>query len=239
MKSPIDFVLQAPVFSPVRVAALSVVSRALARRNIAMVPANTEPYRLEAFRLIRQTRQETSMVLLDPEAYSIYSAAKRTAKVPGDIAEVGVYKGGSARLICEVKGKRKLHLFDTFEGLPGNCTPWDGEFGSGGFAASFEQVSGYLSRFPEVHFYKGFFPQTASGLEELRFSFVHLDVDLYQSTKDSLEWFYPRLNRGGVLVSHDYVNAEGVRKAFDEFFDDKPECLMELAGGTQVAFVKL
>ena len=50
------------------------------------------------------------------------------------------------------------------------------------------------------------------------FSFVHLDVDLYQSTKDGLAWFYPRLNRGGILISHDYSNADGVRKAFDEFF---------------------
>jgi hypothetical protein len=72
----------------------------------------------------------------------------------------------------------------------------------------------------------------------LSFSFVHLDVDLYQSTLSGLEWFYPRLNRGGVLISHDYTIAKGVRKAFDEFFIDKPECLIELSG-SQVAFVKL
>jgi predicted O-methyltransferase YrrM len=237
MKSPIDVVLNAPVFSPIRVAALSAVTKVLARRNISLVSANTEPYREDAYNLIRRTRQETSMVLLDPEAYSIYAAAVRTAKVPGDIAEVGVYKGGSARLICEVKGNRRLHLFDTFEGLP-ECTEWDPDFRAGGFAASFDQVSRYLARFPNVQFHRGFFPATAQGMESLRFSFVHLDVDLYQSTKDGLEWFYPRLNRGGILISHDYVNAEGVRKAFDEFFEDKPECLLELSG-TQVAFSKL
>lgn len=237
MRSPIDVVLNAPVFSPIRLAALSAVTKVLARRNIALVSANNEPYREEAFQLIRQTRQETSMVLLDPEAYSIYASARRTAKVPGDIAEVGVYKGGSARLICEVKGERALHLFDTFEGLP-ECSQWDPDFREGGFAASFDQVSRYLARFPNVHFHKGFFPETTRGLESRRFSFVHLDVDLYQSTKDALEWFYPRLNRGGILISHDYVNAEGVRKAFDEFLADKPECPLELAG-TQVAVVKL
>ena len=177
------------------------------------------------------------MVLLDPEAYAIYTAALRTAKVPGDIAEVGVYKGGSARLICEVKENRALHLFDTFEGLP-ECTEWDPDFRAGGFAAGFEQVSRYLAPFPNVHLHRGLFPETARGLEHLRFSFVHLDVDLYQSTRDGLEWFYPRMNRGGILISHDYVNAEGVRKAFDDFFADKPECLLELAG-TQVAFSKL
>ena len=237
MKSPIDVVLNAPVFSPIRLAALSVVTKALARRNIALTSANTEPYREEAYRLIQQTRQETSMVLLDLEAYAIYDTARRTAKVPGDIAEVGVYKGGSARLICQVKGERNLHLFDTFAGLP-RCSEWDPDFQEGGFASSFDQVSRYLARFPGVHFHQGMFPETTAGLDHLRFSFVHLDVDLYQSTKDGLAWFYPRLNRGGILISHDYSNAEGVRKAFDEFFADKPECLMELAG-TQVAFVKM
>ena len=177
------------------------------------------------------------MVLLDPEAYSVYASALRTAKIPGEIAEVGVYRGGSARLICEVKGDRSLHLFDTFAGLP-KCSQWDPDFRTGGFSASFEQVSTYLAPFPGVHFHQGLFPETARGLEQTRFSFVHLDVDLYQSTKDALEWFYPRLNRGGILISHDYANAEGVRKAFDDFFADKQECLIELAG-TQVSFAKL
>jgi hypothetical protein len=234
MKSPIDVVLNAPVLSPIRVAALSVVTKALARRNISLISANTEPYREEAYRLIRQTRQETSMVLLDPEAYTIYATARRTAKVPGDIAELGVYKGG---LICQVKGERNLHLFDTFAGLP-RCSEWDPDFREGGFASSIDQVSRYLARFPDVHLHQGMFPETTRGLDHLRFSFIHLDVDLYQSTKDGLAWFYPRLNRGGILISHDYASADGVRKAFDEFFADKPECLMELAG-TQVAFVKM
>jgi hypothetical protein len=214
-----------------------VVTKALARRNISLISANTEPYREEAYRLIRQTRQETSMVLLDPEAYTIYATARRTAKVPGDIAELGVYKGGSARLICQVKGERNLHLFDTFAGLP-RCSEWDPDFREGGFASSIDQVSRYLARFPDVHLHQGMFPETTKGLDHLRFSFIHLDVDLYQSTKDGLAWFYPRLNRGGILISHDYASADGVRKAFDEFFADKPECLMELAG-TQVAFVKM
>lgn len=222
MATALDFLLKSPLLSPIRVAALTVLMRALARRNMTLVSANNEPYRLDAYRLIRQTREETSMVLLDSEAYSIFATARGTAKVPGDIAEVGVYKGGSARLICEVKGDRSFHLFDTFEGLP-ETSQWDPDFKAGGFASSFEPVSSYLSRFPNLHFHRGFFPDTTRGLDDLRFSFVHLDVDLYQSSKDGLEWFYPRLNRGGVLISHDYVNADGVRKAFDEFFADKPE----------------
>jgi hypothetical protein len=54
-----------------------------------------------------------------------------------------------------------------------------------------------------------------------RFCFVHLDVDVYQSTLDGLEFFFPRLQTGGVLLSHDYnsVSCPGVRRAFDEYFN--------------------
>jgi hypothetical protein len=209
----------------------------LAEHNLAVVAADNDPYRSAAYDLIRRTRQETSLVLRDPEAYAIYSTARHTAKLPGDIAEVGVYRGGSARLISEVKGSRALHLFDTFAGLPKQGEV-DSKFRAGGFASSLDEVRKYLEPFPNVHFHQGLFPDSAQGLESLAFSFVHLDVDLYQSTVSGLEWFYPRLNRGAVLISHDYSDAEGVRRAFDEFFSKRPESLIELAG-SQVAFVKL
>jgi O-methyltransferase len=237
MASLLSFMIENPLLSPVRVAAWSVLTKILARKDLAIVALDNVPERAATYRLIRQTRQETSMVLLDSEAFSICAQVRGTAKVPGDIAEVGVYQGGSARLICEEKCERALHLFDTFDGLP-PASEWDPKFREGGFASSLEKVQDYLRPFPQVHFHKGLFPESARGLDGLRFSFVHLDVDLYQSTLSGLQWFYPRLNRGGVLISHDYTIARGVRKAFDEFFIDKPECLIELSG-SQVAFVKL
>jgi hypothetical protein len=79
-----------------------------------------DPQELQAFGLIRQIKEETQMLLTELEAYQIYAAVAKTAKVDGDIAEVGVYKGGSAKLICETTNK-PVHLFDTFEGLPDIC----------------------------------------------------------------------------------------------------------------------
>ena len=237
MPSLVDFLIETPLLSPIRLTAWSAITRILARKDLAIVPSDTLAERADTYRLIRQVRQETSMVLLDSEAYSICALVRRTAKVPGDIAEVGVYRGGSARLICEEKGPRGLHLFDTFEGLP-QVTEWDAKFRQGGFASSFDQVQKYLKPFPEVRFHKGMFPETAQHLGDLRFSFVHLDVDLYESTRSGLQWFYPRMSSGAVLVSHDYTIAAGVRKAIDEFMLDKPGCLIELSG-SQVAFVKL
>lgn len=67
------------------------------------------------------------------EAYQIHNAVVATRDVPGALAEVGVFRGGTARVICEAKGERTLHLFDTFEGLPEPGT-MDDQFREGEYA---------------------------------------------------------------------------------------------------------
>jgi O-methyltransferase len=201
----------------------------LAQRSMTAVPATENSYRAEDYALIRRVISETDTLLLRDEAYQVLSCARATGKVPGDIAEVGVYRGGSARLMCQVRGNRALHLFDTFEGLP-STDQLDARFGAGQYAASFEKVQNYLSAFPDVHIYKGLFPVTSGPIVDKRFSFVHLDADLYRPTHDSLEFFYSRVNAGGMFLIHDYLWAEGVRKAVREFFAPRPETILELAG---------
>ena len=193
------------------------------------VPAMENSYRAEDYALIRRIISETDMLLLQDEAYQLLSCARGTANTPGDIAEVGVYRGGSARLMCEVRKDRAIYLFDTFEGLP-TTDQVDSRFGAGQYAASFEKVQNYLVDFPNVHIYKGLFPATSGPIADKRFSFVHLDVDLYQPTRDSLEFFYSRVNPGGIFLIHDYLWAEGVRRAVEEFFCGRPEPILELAG---------
>jgi hypothetical protein len=194
----------------------------------------------KAFALqLKKIRAETELLIEDIEAYHIYMAVKRTQKVPGDIAEVGVYRGGSAKIICSAKGDKTLHLFDTFEGLPRvDEIDMVWPFYEGKFAASFEDVQNYLKNDPRVNFYKGIFPDTAGPVEDVRFSLVNLDVDCYESTKQALEFFYSRINAGGIILSHDYINAPGVRKAFDDFFETRPEPVLETAG-SQCLVVKV
>ncbi len=232
-----SFLLHNPLFSPVRVFGLRILTRVLAARNLTIVSAANEPERRTFYDLLKETRSKVDLVLQDGEAYSVYSGALETAKVPGVIAEVGVFRGGSACLISAAKGEREFHLFDTFEGLPDVSGEHDPDFRAGTFKGSLESVRLLLKDIPNISFHKGLFPGSASGLESLRFSFVHIDVDLYESTKSCLEWFYPRMAPGALLISHDFVNAAGVRKAFREFFIDKPEALIELSG-TQVAFIR-
>ena len=67
---------------------------------------------------IKQIKKDVDFAVFPYDAYLIYSTAKTQEKLDGDMAEVGVFQGGSAKLICEAKGERKFYLFDTFEGLP-------------------------------------------------------------------------------------------------------------------------
>jgi hypothetical protein len=199
-------------------------------RNHREVVYFGNPERAKAATRVREivTGWETQSMTV-PEAYTVRCAVLATAKVEGDIAEVGVFRGGSARVICEAKGDRALHLFDTFEGLPEPGSN-DSAFRKGQYQCSLESVQSFLLGFPNLYFYKGYFPGTGGPIKDRSFSFVHLDVDLYKSTLEALQFFYPRMNLGALLISHDYVEFPGVRQAFEEFFDSKPETVIELIG---------
>lgn len=179
--------------------------------------------------LIQSVRRERDLLIRNDEAANLAFLTAATSKVDGDLAEVGCYQGGSAKIISEAKGNRPLHLFDTFEGLPNPGEFDESVFSKGKFKCELEEVQLYLAAYPNVHFYKGLFPSTADAVSNRTFAFVNLDVDLHESTRSALEFFYPRMQVGGILVSHDYATS-GVRRAFDEFFEDKPEVVIPLLG---------
>jgi len=106
------------------------------------------------------------------------------------------------------------------------------------YACSLESVRGYLAGYNDVSFYKGRFPETSAPVEHLQFSFVNFDVDLYEGTLACLQFFYPRMIPGGIMLSHDYSILAGVRTAFAEYLSDKPEGLIELPT-TQCMLIKL
>jgi O-methyltransferase len=151
------------------------------------------------------------------------------SNVNGDIAEAGVYRGFSAKIICEGKKDKSVHLFDTFAGLPE-----PGEFDSpilkqGNFKASLDTLEKDFSVYSNVKFYKGLMSDTIKLVPTIKFCFVHLDVDLYESTLDGLRYFYNNMKTGGVILGHDYPRFSGVKKAFDEFFEDKPEHILQIS----------
>lgn len=209
---------------------LGVIIVKLIRARHGVVIFYGDKERQKRLDLIERVRKERKLLLSDHEADQLMMAVERTAKVPGDIAEVGTYKGVSAKLIAEargVKSDKAIYLFDTFTGLPDLEEIDKSHFKERQYQAGEKDVANYLSSYPNVFLYAGIFPDTAGPIKEKRFSFVHLDVDLYKSTKEALEFFYPRMSQGGAIISHDYMTAPGVRKAIDEYMADKPEAVFE------------
>lgn len=176
--------------------------------------------------------------------YMLASLARYATHLHGDFAECGVYKGGTALLLSRVldtTGKR-LFLFDSFQGLPRGDQEKDKWFYEGQYAVdSVESVRELLIDFRHmIDIREGWIPETFAGLENRRYSFAHLDVDLYQSALDCCGYFYPRMVPGAVMLFDEYgfPAARGEKDAVDEFFADKPEAPIPFVTG-QAMILKL
>jgi O-methyltransferase len=200
----------------------------LFNKKIVLVDYNYSEKK-EVFDIVSTVKKESDLLYSINEACQLYTIVTATQKLEGDIAEVGVYRGETAKIICLAKRESKyLHLFDTFEGLPDASIYDDKRFTKNKYQCNIKIVTDYLKDFQNVIFYKGLFPETASPIKGEKFCMVHLDVDLYQSTKDALSFFYTRMVSGGVILSHDYSYSSGVKKAFDDFFATKIEPVIKL-----------
>jgi predicted O-methyltransferase YrrM len=174
--------------------------------------------------------------LVGPErCFMLWQFARSAAMAPGDFAELGVYRGGTALLLARATqhSGRKLHLFDTFAGLPASDAIRDEGRTQDFSDTSVEAVQNYLRGFDNVELHAGLFPDSAAPVANRRFSFVHADADIYSSMKACCEFFYPRLSPGGFLVCDDYAMEAwpGATAAIDEFFSSKPERLWRFATG--------
>jgi hypothetical protein len=207
----------------------------LARMELALL-AGHKPG--EVLDVIRRARRDRESLLTGNEAFTVFSLARAQSGLGGAMAEVGVYQGCSAKIISVASGGAPLHLFDTFTGLPPPDAREHKRLREGQYAASLSGVRNFLADHANIHFHPGLFPETAAPCAETRFSFVHLDVDLKSSTLRCLEFFYPRMLRGGVILTHDYSYLHGVRAAFDEFLATREERAIEMST-SQAMVVKL
>jgi len=167
--------------------------------------------------------------------FILESMAQYTSHVPGDTAECGVFDGGSSYLMCRANINKQgveHHVFDSFEGLSEPNPQLDTVQDSTAYvwqkhdlSIPLETVQKNLVEFDFVRYYKGWIPSRFNDVADKTFSFVHIDVDLYEPTWDSLVFFYDRLNAGGILLCDDYGSTicPGAKQAFDDFVKDKPE----------------
>lgn len=175
----------------------------LKRQRNFKVPLATNYIRISNFELVVQEIKEKQL--------------------KGSVAEVGVYKGEFAKFINRAFPEKKLYLFDTFEGfdkkdinveVSNNFSSGDQDFSN----TSVNEVLSKMSKKENCIIKKGYFPDSLDGLED-SFCFVSLDPDLYKPILDGLEYFYPRLEKGGYIFVHDYNNDAyaGAKQAVREF----------------------
>lgn len=146
-------------------------------------------------------------------------------KISGNVAELGVYQGEFAKYINRFFHDRKIYLFDTFEGFDDRDKLKIKEVGIEIQNFTFKDTSLNLvlnkMKYPEnVIIKKGYFPESVQGIED-KFCFVSIDADLYTPILNGLEYFYPRLEKGGYIFIHDFggYSFEGAKQAVLEFCD--------------------
>jgi len=144
--------------------------------------------------------------------------ARSCANVPGEAAEVGVFRGGSAVVISKALPNKKLHLFDTFSGQPEDDAHPAGPHKKGDFRNTTRSDVETFLKGCNVWFHPGKFPDTAPA-DDATYSFVHLDADTLQATSAGLAYFLPRLSKGGVMVFDDYEwgGCPGVKDSLHKF----------------------
>jgi len=187
----------------------------------------------------KRTNKLMGSTLLSPRKFELlreHSIAVN--EIEGDVIEVGLFRGGSFAMLCEVNPSKHVYGFDTFEGLP-QQSPEDNKHVKGEFSnTSKEIVENLVKEFNNYTIQKGRFPQDLKiSFNEKKFSFVHIDVDLYQEHINILNFIYDKVSNGGRIVFDDYnhPNCKGAKKAVDSFFKDKPETVIE--SNTSQAFV--
>jgi O-methyltransferase len=174
-------------------------------------------------------------------------------QIPGALVECGTWRGGAvgmmglAHLASSRQPVRRLHLFDSFEGLPQPQADKDGDYAVefvGGNASGALVTTGLLAcsvdvpkkllserlRYPEtlVLYHIGWFqetlPRDAASIAKI--ALLRLDGDWYESTRVCLEYLYPKVVKNGVIVIDDYGYWSGCRRAVDEFISSQPNPIL-------------
>jgi O-methyltransferase len=185
---------------------------------------------VEPWKLIRRAER----------AFNLGRYFLRSLELPGARIECGTYRGFSALLCARIwqsvapdfKGA-DFHLVDSFEGLSrptsedalhteelqGDMVVTTYGADPGAMAGPLADVKNVMRDFPGVSFYKGWIPGILGSLPETTWSFVHIDVDLYDPTRGCLEYFIPRMVPGGIIINDDYGSPlfPGSGRAWDEY----------------------
>lgn len=185
------------------------------------------------FRRVAKMAEKDARTLLGRDRlWILWQAVRNVAPLGLPIAEVGSYRGGSAGFLARAWEEQtgtpvSLDAIDTFEGHPeGRFSDHDSEVhGTGLFGdTSFDDVRGYLARWPGVRVHQGEFGAIKGVLTAPSYGLAHIDVDLYEASLETLLFFDARLPLGGIMVLDDYDarKCPGVRAAAEAFVAQRP-----------------
>ncbi len=185
--------------------------------------------------------------------YALYKSIEYIVhnKMPGDIVECGVWKGGSAMMIAHSLLKfgctdKKIYLYDTYEGM---SEPTEKDISFKGESADYllrgtapdkenstwclagiseVKVNLFSTNYPleNILFIQGKVEDTIPSQSPAKISLLRLDTDWYESTYHELIHLYPLLSATGVLILDDYGHWKGAKDATDNYFSEKKEQLL-------------
>jgi hypothetical protein len=191
-----------------------------------------------------------STVLNRHKVRNLYRLLEKTlaSGLDGDVGECGVFKGGVsmmlAKLVQKMAPSKKVFMWDSFEGLPRPDESRDlSIYREGILKASLMDVSNLLRRHDVLDWAclsPGWFEESFERLKpDQKFSFLHIDCDLYDSTMTCLNNLYHRLVPGGIMVFDDYFDVSGgERLAVDEFLLEHGDEQLFAGPVEQVFFIK-
>jgi predicted O-methyltransferase YrrM len=173
-------------------------------------------------------------------AYALYQVMDQIKNVPGDVLEVGTWRGGTAGIFTQMLPDKTIYLADTFEGVV-KSSSWEHYKDKAHDDTSEELVKDFLSNKLGVSNFKilkGIFPEdTGTALKADSLAFVYLDVDVYESTKDAFNYVWDKVSLHGIVVFDDYgmISAcAGIKKFVDEIKDDEDKIFIENLNGQAV-----
>lgn len=156
--------------------------------------------------------------------HELWDLAGQMAAVPGELLEVGVWRGGTGAILAAAAARlpepRLVHLCDTFSGVV-KAGDLDPDYNGGEHADTSEMTVITLLNalgLGNARLWKGIFPDdSADRVGDGPFCLCHIDVDVHDSARDILDWVWPRLSIGGAVVFDDYgfITCRGIARLVD------------------------
>lgn len=179
------------------------------------------------FEFVQFYRKIADNTLVDIcRCWELQEAVRQTQDIPGDIIEIGTWRGGTGAVLARAakiwKPDAKVYLFDTFRGVV-KSGRFDVEYRGGEHDdCTQKQVADLLAKLElsNIMIHQGVFPdESGKVVEKQSISLCHIDVDAYQSARDILDFIEPLIPPGGTIIFDDYgfATCKGITRLVDEW----------------------